>query len=75
MDAADVAARVIEESLEQNLAAHKQRVAAQLGGDLDPDCQRCGVTIPPARREAVPGCLRCIDCQAAFEVQQKHHIN
>jgi len=30
-------------------------------------CIDCGVDIPEARRRAVPGCQRCVDCQEEFE--------
>lgn len=31
------------------------------------ECTDCGEPIPPARLEAYPTALRCIDCQAAHE--------
>lgn len=30
-------------------------------------CEDCGDPIPEARRQAVPGCTRCVWCQAYFE--------
>lgn len=30
-------------------------------------CLDCDEVIPEARRAAVPGCTRCIDCQIDFE--------
>jgi len=30
-------------------------------------CEDCGDEIPEARRRAVPGCRRCIDCQTFHE--------
>lgn len=36
---------------------------------LPADCQDCGDPIPEARRAAVPGCTRCVDCQGVFEKQ------
>jgi len=30
-------------------------------------CLDCQKEIPEARRQAVPGCLRCIDCQTLLE--------
>jgi len=30
-------------------------------------CIDCGELIPKARRQAVPGCIRCIDCQEEYE--------
>ena len=31
------------------------------------DCEDCGDEIPEARRQAVPGCTRCIECQAFYD--------
>ena len=33
-------------------------------------CEECGEAIPEARRRAVPGVRRCIDCQQASDEQQ-----
>lgn len=30
-------------------------------------CEDCGIEIPQARREAVPGVRRCIGCQASVD--------
>lgn len=32
-------------------------------------CEDCGVAIPAARRVAVPGCQRCVDCQGIREAR------
>jgi phage/conjugal plasmid C-4 type zinc finger TraR family protein len=32
-----------------------------------PRCISCGEEIPEARRQAMPGCRRCIDCQTLYE--------
>ena len=49
------------------LAAHQRRAQqARPGQGLD-ECVDCGEPIPEARRRAVPGCQRCIDCQADSE--------
>ena len=34
-------------------------------------CEECDRPIPAARREAVPGVRRCIDCQARSDAEQK----
>ena len=31
------------------------------------ECEECGEPIPEQRRQAVPGCRRCIDCQTEAE--------
>lgn len=35
-------------------------------------CCDCGEDIKPKRREAVPGCQRCADCQEEEELRGKH---
>ena len=30
-------------------------------------CEDCGMQIPEARREAIPGCIWCVGCQEIFE--------
>jgi phage/conjugal plasmid C-4 type zinc finger TraR family protein len=37
------------------------------GPGLD-DCEDCGEAIPLKRKEAVPGCRKCVLCQSAAEV-------
>lgn len=34
---------------------------------LDICCEDCGEEIPEKRREAVPGCTRCVKCQEEAE--------
>lgn len=31
------------------------------------ECEDCGEEIPEGRREAAPGCTRCVRCQTEFE--------
>lgn len=42
----------------------------QYQGESAEDCESCGVDIPQARRLAVPGCQRCVDCQSLREVRR-----
>lgn len=35
------------------------------------ECEECGEPIPEARRQAVPGCRCCIDCQQIEEHKQR----
>ncbi|KWR71270.1 TraR/DksA C4-type zinc finger protein [Pseudomonas citronellolis] len=49
-------------------------LAARRGSEPEPaavDCQLCGEPIPEARRLAVPGCNRCLDCQALDELERR----
>jgi phage/conjugal plasmid C-4 type zinc finger TraR family protein len=36
-------------------------------GPGSPICWDCGESIPEARRQAVPGCTFCIDCQSSHD--------
>lgn len=45
------------------LASHRYEPASA-GVDT---CEDCGEEIPEARRRAMPGCRRCIDCQTTLE--------
>lgn len=62
------AASELEEMLrEQAIAAHridKNAVSAT-------HCIECDESIPQPRREAVPGCRTCADCQQIIEIKNK----
>ena len=62
------------ENLADALAAHQRRVG-QVAGPALSHCEDCGEPIPAARRAAVAGCRRCIDCQMLREKQKTggHH--
>ena len=66
-DLADYANDLVLERLDALLAARS-------GNEPEPaaaDCQVCGEPIPEARRLAVPGCNRCLDCQALDELERR----
>ena len=44
------------------LAAHKSN-----SGESEEVCRDCGDDIPEARRKAVPGVTRCVECQSGEE--------
>ena len=52
---------------EQMLREARGRQAALAGQALSghslAHCLECGANIPEARRQAVPGCKLCVDCQ------------
>lgn len=66
-DKADIAGDLIEKSLEATLANRKQVTHTS----TDPYCEECGEEIPAQRREALPGCPTCVDCQQALEHQKR----
>ena len=50
------------------LDAHFRRRTTLPAAVFQPtDCEDCGEQIPEARLAAVPGCIRCVICQTAFE--------
>ncbi|HHX4468973.1 TPA: TraR/DksA C4-type zinc finger protein, partial [Pseudomonas aeruginosa] len=62
-DIADHANDLVLERMEAALAARALVVASESAHE----CECCGEPIPPRRREAVPGCQTCIECQSFNE--------
>lgn len=63
----DAASELEEMQREQAIAAHRiDRNAVSATNCID-----CGDNIPQARREAVPGCRTCADCQQIIEIKNK----
>lgn len=64
-----------EADISQRNQAHFERLALQrlrnamdeLKGESAHECEECGDPIPEGRRQAVPGCTRCIRCQEGVE--------
>jgi len=69
MDQFDRATQLEEQQREAALAQVLHR--AQNAGESALHCIDCGVDIPEARRQAVPGCQRCIDCQEDHERRKR----
>ncbi|AVG15371.1 conjugal transfer protein TraR [Chromobacterium vaccinii] len=65
MDEFDRAQELEAFHLEASLAA-QTAASRPLGASLA-QCDDCGEPIPEARRQAVPGCTLCIDCQTLSE--------
>ncbi|MBI3712610.1 MAG: TraR/DksA C4-type zinc finger protein [Burkholderiales bacterium] len=68
-DIFDRASELEEKTRERALAAQAQRAAltGKTVADSATECQDCGEDIPLKRRKAMPGCQRCITCQARKE--------
>lgn len=64
-DPADVANDYAEQFLERALNERARAVGQVVGGALE--CEDCDVAIPQARREALPFCSTCVDCQSIRE--------
>lgn len=69
-DKADLADEHIERSLEMALANQRNRSQAS---STDPYCEECGEEIPAKRREALPGCPTCVDCQHLLEAKTRNY--
>lgn len=73
MDSADRA--ILENESFVNSALHHQRQRREKAElhhepkDSVQYCIDCGEPIPAARLKAVPGALRCVECQRLFEQQ------
>jgi DnaK suppressor protein len=70
----DMAGDLLEEEIEETeeifLEEGERRIAEArraLAEGRYGTCQACGCEIPPARLEAVPEAVRCVDCQRLFE--------
>lgn len=64
----DAANELAQQRIEMAIAAHRiDRNAVSAT-----HCVECGDDIPQARREAVPGCRTCSDCQQIIEIKNKH---
>ncbi|MXR38020.1 TraR/DksA family transcriptional regulator [Craterilacuibacter sinensis] len=59
-------AQELEQRQRETALARQAEAARRRGGSLS-HCYDCGYEIPPLRREKVPGCTRCVECQAAAE--------
>ncbi|MFW2439585.1 MAG: TraR/DksA C4-type zinc finger protein [Arenicellales bacterium] len=68
MDQADMAEKLITEHLEQVIAAARG-IAINTRASRTPvkKCIECNDLIPVKRRRAIPGCTRCVDCEADYE--------
>lgn len=63
-------AQARELQLRQDALRDQARRAGLAGKTVDDsatECIDCDALIPQARRQAIPGCQRCVKCQAIFE--------
>ena len=52
---------------DDSIAEVRRQVAEQAAHPSATHCEDCGATIPEARRKAIPGTSRCVDCATAAE--------
>ena len=68
MDQVDMAEKLITEHLELVIAAARG-IAINTRASRTPvkKCVECNDLIPVKRRRAIPGCVRCVDCEKDHE--------
>ena len=55
----------------QNFALRQQQISRELPNYTGLLCVECQEEIPEKRRQAMPGCCRCIDCQTDHDHEQR----
>jgi phage/conjugal plasmid C-4 type zinc finger TraR family protein len=62
----------VQDQIDANIEDAVSRARARLPrGASRKTCEECGQTIPPARREAVPGVRLCVKCQAEQDKEEQ----
>lgn len=56
---------------DDRIAEVRRQVALQASHPSATDCEDCGASIPEARRKAIPGVSRCVDCATAVELHNR----
>ena len=60
----------VQQQIDDSIEDAIKRARAQLpSGPTLTHCEECGDSIPPARREAVPGVRLCVACQVERDEQ------
>ena len=58
----------VQDQIDASVEDAVNRARSEMARDKSlAECEECGVTIPEARREAVPGVRRCVECQGSAE--------
>ena len=61
----------VQEQIDATVESEVARVRSRLSSSQSlTHCEECGEEIPAARRSAVPGVRRCVQCQAEADQQQ-----
>ena len=58
----------VQDQIDASVEDAANRARSEMArGESVAECEACGAPIPAARRAAVPGVRRCIECQGAAE--------
>lgn len=64
----------VQDQIDASVEDAVKRARSQLPrGKSLTHCAECGVVIPQARREAIPGVRLCVGCQAEIDRRQTDH--
>lgn len=66
----DLAHELMESRLNEFIEQTRSKLPEEGVESLD-ECEDCGDEIPEARRNAMKGCTRCIDCQELFDSRRR----
>jgi phage/conjugal plasmid C-4 type zinc finger TraR family protein len=58
----------VDATVESGVQLARSRLS---GGESATHCEECGIAIPDARRNAIPGVRFCVSCQSELEKGQK----
>jgi phage/conjugal plasmid C-4 type zinc finger TraR family protein len=72
-DIADFANDLVQERVDQALAARLLAAKPALAAHSFLFCEMCDDPIPEARRLAQPGCTQCVGCLAVAEQREARH--
>lgn len=62
----------VQDQIDASVEDAVKRARSEMArGESLTECEECGVTIPEARRAAVPGVRRCIECQGKMEAGRR----
>lgn len=70
-EAAELEHRFVSECIQNTLDRARNQAASRDASESSEECEDCGCEIPQKRREAMPGCTTCVQCQAKRERQGK----
>lgn len=65
MDECDLGSLMADKYMKDSLAGCRRQIPT--GAVSKTHCEDCGEPIPEARRKAMPGCTRCVECASEFE--------
>ncbi|WP_434766160.1 TraR/DksA family transcriptional regulator [Pseudomonas triticicola] len=73
VDIVDFANDLVQERIDQALAARLLAAKPALAAHSFLFCENCDSPIPEGRRLAVPGCTQCVSCQEVEEIMEAVH--